>query len=323
MNNNIQETKKIDIFADCNNNTIISNEIINITKMSEDSPLIVINYPNIILEMETDTIQEYAKKGIISCSEFYSDSNKMHFEKPIKRNQTNSQLLTLDNKDTINFDEKYYNEDEFLEFIFSEQQPITPPTLEEIYKNMYECEESYDIRGTTNYNNMHFCYYCKQNLVIPAGEITKFLNYHVYSKKYSKYLLIVFRLFPSIFIGYNILENKFLKKFILDYLSFKEHCKFEIEFAEFASLKLINEYELQTRNNLNSHIFENIFYQENLKYTDYIKCDSCKNYLCPMHIYLGNCIYKCCDICNKKWTICGWCKPDFNEEYACKYIHQK
>ena len=148
MNNDIQETKKIDILVACNNNTTISNESSNITKMFEDSSLIVINYPEIKLDLITEkicddkTMVDYAKKGIISCSEFYDNSNQMHFEEPIKRSRTNTHLLIPDNKNTMNFAENNSDDDEFSEFIFYEQRPITPPTLEEIYKKIYEREES-------------------------------------------------------------------------------------------------------------------------------------------------------------------------------------
>lgn len=327
MNYNIQEDKKIDNLVDCSNNkSIILNEEISIQQMSMDTSLIAINYP----ENSLNVTNEYIKKGIISCSDFHV-SNEIELDEPLKRCRTNTTgILPEHNKRMeindfnddviVNIRDTEYDDVDILDFLLCEQRPMTP-SVEEMYKEIYERSESEDIKSSIDYDNMKFCYCCEQNLILPIYEITNFIRHHLLLNKYSKYLIIVFRLCPTIFLDYDVSENKHLKKYILDYISSKDKCEIDTGNSIFANLNLVNQYELCTRKSSNSHIFEILFHQENLKYTDYIKCDSCKQYLCPMHTYLGNCIYKKCNYCDKRWTICGWCKSEFNEEYACKYIH--
>jgi hypothetical protein len=115
------------------------------------------------------------------------------------------------------------------------------------------------------------------------------------------------------------MDNIYLKKYILDYLKINNYDSetFNINLA------IKSQYYNAIANTLNIHVYENQFHQSNLKYEDYLKCDYCKCYLCPKHIYLSNCYFSTCNICKeKKWSICGWCKPTFSEQIGCKYLHK-
>jgi hypothetical protein len=367
---NIQNPKKIDIFDDYNNTN--NKDICDTNIMFCNEGLIKIVYPddslplNMLTNNKINTIDidrednednediEYIKdeyvdedirREIISCSDFFSyNNNELLFSEPIKRSRTISNNLTTEKSSYENMNEiQIFNLNEeqdvddadFMDFILNETSG--PPDIEKMYRETYECDESYEIKHSSNYNNHHFCFYCKNHMVIPEYEICTFLECHMIShqdnitnntafKKYSKYLLLVFRLRPSIFLSHNVMENKYIKNYILDFLGIKDKYTNKSEGRTLMDFEILNQYEAKNSNrgNFNSHIFEILFYQPKLDFIDYIKCDSCKNYLCPMHIYLANCVYKKCEICNeKKWTICGWCKPNFNEAIACKYIHKK
>jgi hypothetical protein len=190
---------------------------------------------------------------------------------------------------------------------------------ENFYKNFYEKTELEESAKSSNYENECFCHYCKNYLVLPQFEILNFLNSHFTLNKNSKYLILVFRLCPDIFSDCDILTNKYLKRYIMNYLNLSNIIADSTE--NFKNI-VINQYLSKISNSFNSHIYEILFHQSNLKYIDYVKCDSCKNYMCPKHTYLSNCYFAKCKYCNTKtWTICGWCKPGFNEEIACKYLH--
>jgi len=200
---------------------------------------------------------------------------------------------------------------------------------EEMCKQFYERDEDLVNKKCVDYSNECFCHYCRNYEVLPDVEVHNFLNkYLILNTNINvKYLILVFRLRPDIFSNYDIMMNKYLKKYILSYLNIKDENSNNI-FMKNSEESLFKNTEIlsfmRASNSINEHTFENLFHQSNLKYTDYIKCDSCKNYMCPKHIYLSNCYYAKCKICNvKSWTICGWCKPGFNEVYACKYLHNK
>jgi hypothetical protein len=243
----------------------------------------------------------------ISKSSSYQDLSKLEF----------NNLDDLDNLD--DWDDKELMADYILDTQYL--IPFTPPTVEEnFYKNFYEKLELDEVAKSSNYDNECFCHYCKNYLVLPQFEILNFLDSHFTLNKNSKYLILVFRLCPEIFSDCDILTNKYLKKYIMNYLNL-----YNLIYDSTENFKniVINQYFSKISNSFNSHIYEILFHQSNLKYIDYVKCDSCKNYMCPKHTYLSNCYFAKCKCCNtKSWTICGWCKPGFNEEIACKYLHQ-
>jgi hypothetical protein len=194
----------------------------------------------------------------------------------------------------------------------------------DIYKSFYERPEQEEIYKSSNFNNQFFCHYCKNYLVLAEAEIALFLNLHITLNKNYKYLILVFRLCPNIFLNYDIMMNKYLRRYIFNYLNLSDETFYNNADKYFYNIIILNQYFSIINKSTNSHIFENLFHQPNLKYEDYLKCDSCKNYMCPKHMYLSNCYFAKCKICkSNNWTICGWCKPNFNEEYACEYIHNK
>ena len=306
--------------------------------------LIKINYPeeNILLS-NSDMLNEI-NSVVISCSSNFFENNlnnsennlnnsennlnnsENYLENKLKRNNKSIDLLNTENK-ISKVDDNLKTEDDFFELI-----NILEPTneyendinLKNILINFYEREEDIEIKNSINYDNGHFCFYCKNYMVLPEYEIINFSNFHLKQKKYSKYLMLVFRLCPNIFSYECVMENKYLRNYIHKYLNLEE-----VEFTDpnekmLKELVIYSQYEIKTKKCDSSHIYENLFHQPNLKYIDYLKCDSCKNYVCPMHIYLSKFNFRDCNICKtKKWSICGWCKYDFNQELACKYIHQK
>jgi hypothetical protein len=220
-------------------------------------------------------------------------------------------------------------------------------THEEICKIFYERDdtEREDLKreiSERDYSNESFCAYCKSHQVLPDFEIYNFMDKHLMtdSNITKKYLIMIFRLRPDIFFNYDVLSNKHLRKYILSYLRMNnisiEHdgactdvdkvCKFDLGDPRemfFRNTKIMNQYYSKVFGSVNAYVYENLFHQPNLKFEDYLKCDSCKNYMCPKHIYLSNCYFGTCNYCKvRNWSICGWCKPGFNEYFACKYLHK-
>lgn len=299
------------------------------TSIKDD--LIKINYPKENILLYNKNMMKEINTDVISYSSDFGENNLNELEKnqetELKRNNKSFQILNTENTfSEVNEDEfSEVNEDEFFELINNlEATNKNDIDLENILVNFYEKEEDVEIKKSINYDNQHFCFYCKNYMVLPECEIINFLNYHLTQKKYSKYLMLVFRLCPNIFSYQYVMLNKYLRKHIHNYLNLEE-----IEFNDrnekmLKELVILCQYEIKTKNFNSSYIYENLFYQPNLKYIDYLKCDSCKNYVCPMHVYLSKFNFRECNICKiKKWSICGWCKYNFNEELACKYIHQK
>lgn len=198
---------------------------------------------------------------------------------------------------------------------------------EKYYKQIYSlCEREPD--NKTNYNNTNFCVCCKNQLVIPDTEINNFVNAHINTtkKKYIKYLLTVFRLCPKMLPFSFIMSNKFLREYIYNYLKLPDNFKNNLNKRTVLDINsdylVYNTYMTKTNRKITPFVYEIYFHQPNLNYDDYSKCSICCNYICPMHLYLSNSIYSHCNLCGGRWLICGWCKPSFNEYYACKFIHK-
>jgi len=185
------------------------------------------------------------------------------------------------------------------------------------YKNIYTISDHVIYENTTNFANNNFCFYCQKYKIIPDQEINNFLYNHIILNKNPKYLKIVYRLCPEYFSTINVLSNKYLKNIVQN--------KFGIHEKEIVTnpTLIFNNYLYDGIFEFDIvHRFDILFHQENLTYCDYIKCDICKYYMCPMHVYLSNCYFAKCNICKEKlWNLCGWCKFHFNEQYACYYIH--
>jgi hypothetical protein len=274
--------------------------------------------PEIGDEARDETSDENEKDGLLARKR--SDSND---SKAIGKHSSYVDLSNFEEFDYLD-DREIIDDYVVLEDLIE----IQKKSQENFYKIFYETEEPAEIKKSSNYNNECFCHYCKNNLILPNYEIINFLDSHLLLGKNPKYLLLVFRLSPNIFSNYNVMDNKHLRKYIINYLNIVEEQKPKSdspELSKFNNLRdmiILNQYLLKIKPSFNSHIYEVLFHQPNLKYTDYVKCDSCKNYQCPKHAYLSNNYYAKCRICKEKsWTICGWCKPGFIEEIACKYLH--
>lgn len=172
---------------------------------------------------------------------------------------------------------------------------------------------------TTDYSNHNFCHYCRKGQIIPEFEIFNFIQHHIKLKKQSKYLIILFRLCPYAFTSFDVVSNKHLKKYMMDFLNLKNT-------SVITDSMLFDIYSRKATQILSENVYENLFHQHNLNFTDYIKCDICESYICPMHIYLSNCYFAPCNLCNSKkknnkWSVCGWCKSNLNEFYYCDLLH--
>lgn len=202
-----------------------------------------------------------------------------------------------------------------------EKKDIVVKEEKELFKLFIEQDKHSETEFLSDYSNENFCFFCKKYEVLPASEIVNFLESHYINNKNNKYLLLVFRLRPDIFVNFDIMNNNYLKKYIISYLSLKNYDYNTQNLNLDSAIK--SQYYYAISNATNTHVYENQFHQPKLKYTDYVKCDYCKSYMCPKHVYLSNCYFNLCNICKEKpWSICGWCKPNFNEYMACKYLHK-
>lgn len=272
---------------------------------------IKINYPE-------ENIMENINSVVISCSDFFEDN----IENELTVNNEKFDFINYENN-LFNLDDDEDDEDIYLDLTNNFNKEIDL-NFEKITIDFYQREEDSEIKKSINYENENFCFYCKNYLVLPDYEIKNFLNFHLVQKKYSKYLILVFRLCPNIFSYINVMENKYLRKYIYNYLDIQDIVIDDKDIKFSNDINIYNHYQLKNNHQTKEYIYENLFHQPNLKYTDYVKCDSCKHYLCPMHTYLSKFYFNKCDSCNNKtWTICGWCKYSFNEGLACEYIHKK
>lgn len=161
------------------------------------------------------------------------------------------------------------------------------------------------------------CYCCKNYLIIHELLQYKFIEKYKISsldnkennaqKLPSKYIKILFRLKPKLFIGLKFNNYKYL-----DSLKFNYY---------------INNYNL-------SFLFETYFYQPDISYDDYIICTICLKDFCPIHTVLNEFFMKKCNCCSKYWNICAWCKNDYlfeqfdfddkiiNEDILCCCFHE-
>ena len=99
----------------------------------------------------------------------------------------------------------------------------------------------------------------------------------------SKYIKLLYRLKPDIFLNLNLSNYKYLESINFNY------CK--------------------TQDNL-KYIYEIYFYQPDISDYDYINCTICSKKYCPIHIILNEFYMKKCNYCIKYWNICAWCKND-------------
>jgi len=144
-------------------------------------------------------------------------------------------------------------------------------------------------------------------------------HYKYFLNKNKKFLIIAYRLAPEIFVYHDISTHPVLKNLLQDNSGQLTN---NYKFVHPNTFNSVHNPNLYTYNFDRVFRFSSLFYQENLGYEDYMRCDICKKHVCPYHIYLSNFLFKDCTMCNKKkWVICGWCKFDFNEYWACIILH--
>lgn len=199
--------------------------------------------------------------------------------------------------------------------------------IELYYQNLYS--NNLNSSCACDSINSSNCYYCLNYMVIPPTEISNFIKMHLHldKKHHAKYLIAVFKLCGKLLPYDFVMGNKILRNIVYNYFNLQD--KFSNNISDRTTNDIQSDYLLYNNyilnNNhikINSFVYNIYFNQPNLEYDDYFTCSLCKVNLCPMHLYLSNIICNKCNYCNKKWLICGWCKPLFNEFYGCKYIHK-
>lgn len=201
--------------------------------------------------------------------------------------------------------------------------------FKQLYFNIYGNPEMDIVDKNTNYTNMHFCNYCKTYQILPNNEINAFLARHenMTNKKHIKYLILTFRLNPSIFYADFVMDNKILREIVFNFLQqddkFKNNLLKRTQDDMLIDRSFYNSYFVNINKNISPFIYETYFHQPKLDFTDYIKCTFCRKFICPMHCYITSLYCAKCNYCDKKWIICGWCKEMFDEKYACNILHKK
>lgn len=169
--------------------------------------------------------------------------------------------------------------------------------------------------------NKIICDCCQKYLIIPNDRVNNFLIYHLNLKKKSKYLILIFRLCPYLFSYDIMILNKYLREIFFNWIGYTRSSNLELSMY-LENKEMQNIYLNYQTKELTSFVYELYFHQQNIEYIDHVKCSICNFHLCPLHLYLANCDYSKCTYCEKKWIICGWCKPIFQESAACKFVHQ-
>lgn len=201
-----------------------------------------------------------------------------------------------------------------------------------LYKTIYQTNNDNDLDKNKDYYSNHlFCKFCSEYKVLPENEISNFIDYHInvlnnnksiiFKKKILKYLTLVFRVCPNLFQFDNIIYCDYLRKLFFNLIGTNEKDYISLN-DMYLNNELYYKYIAITKKKMTPFVYEIYFYQPDLKYESYTKCTICKGYMCPIHFYLSNSYCSKCTYCEQYWTVCGWCKDFFNEEYACKYIHQ-
>lgn len=210
---------------------------------------------------------------------------------------------------------------------------INPPiktenSVEEFYKKLYTRFHFSLNEHSSNYENKNFCDCCRKQYVIPPSELDSFIFSHATfsSPRTKKYLLLVFRLKPFLFPFDVVMDNPFLRQTVYDRTGtndrFKKNISARTEENKETDKLVYTKYFNILGIEATDFVYEQYFHQPYLTFCDYVKCSICRSNMCPTHYYLSNAQCSKCNFCDKSWVVCGWCKPNFNEGYACKYIHK-
>lgn len=153
-----------------------------------------------------------------------------------------------------------------------------------------------------DYSNKKFCFYCIYYSDIYKHDYKELLERYYYQHKYSKILLLLFRLFPSLFKNIDYSQHKILSN--VQSMS--------------NTMEIIN-----NKNEYRYHIYDIFFHQTNLYFEDYTKCDICGICACPLHEKICLFLYMKCFICKEKiWCLCSKCKVLYNPGYICSKYHK-
>ena len=141
----------------------------------------------------------------------------------------------------------------------------------------------------------NLCAMCKKKEVIHENYLTDFITKNLNSLRGKKYLVILYRLAPSLF------SNIDLSKTVLKNINIP------------LSAENSSSYDF---------IYEIYFNQQNLNICDYEVCDNCKDFICPIHLKFNPIYYNKCKYCSKSWCICMNCMCSNPEKQLCKKIHE-
>ena len=268
-----------------------------------------------------------------------------------KTHNLTNYLFKYSNESYVNFDDDLEDslDDLYQTVVYSEHYSSQAKediydivVSESTYCEYFQCENEFPIKEEKEekikkqkdeilcdeFANEKFCHYCKYKNVIPISEKNIFIEKHfendAKTKKAREYLFLVFRLCPRYFENLNVMGNKHLRKYIFSYLNEMD----VIHKSPYAQLlqdnNILCKYYNLASASVNEYVYEVLFHQPNLTYFDYTKCDFCEKNICPKHSYLSNHTFFKCSICNvHSWSICGWCKPFFDEVVLCNYKHKK
>lgn len=141
----------------------------------------------------------------------------------------------------------------------------------------------------------NLCNMCKKKEVIHENYLLKFITKNLNSTKNKKYLVILYRLAPHLFIYLD------LSKTVLSDIN--SPIKYNAQ----------GSYEF---------IFNIYFHQPDLNVCDYEVCDHCDSFICPIHLKFNPMKYKKCNYCPKTWCICMNCICSNTEKNLCNKIHK-
>lgn len=217
-------------------------------------------------------------------------------------NYTNN-LITQDNIDNINIInditsdisenniELFIDNEELLELQNNFEVIIT-----NIKKNAYiEFDNKYMFyqgENPTKYKeNFYNCYACNKHLVLNYKELPEFFKNNLETRVNKKNLILIYRLIQNstYYVKYNFIDK--FKQIIQD----------------------IKPLYLLTNSPEYNIIYDIYFNQQNIDYTEYIKCSYCTYLFCPKHQQIAKFKHFKCIGCKKNLDMCNWCKYLFED----------
>lgn len=142
--------------------------------------------------------------------------------------------------------------------------------------------------------NTNRCHMCANYILISNLYAREFIEQNWNSQRNKKYMVMLFRLLPFLFQGFD-LSTSVLKDI-------------EIPFG--------------TSDESFEYVFNGYFHQPHLTAADYEICDACGVHLCPIHLKLNPMCFDKCNHCKKNWCICLQCINSTNEKDMCQIVHK-